>query len=202
MIHLLYKLPQELIVAVSGGPDSMAGLDFLSKSKTRKVSAAYFNHGTEHSAEAEAVVRRYCMENEITFYRSEISSEKQPGQSLEEYWRLQRYEFFEDLPHPVVTCHHLDDCVEWWLFSSFNGNPKLIPHTRGKYLRPFLLNRKQSLVEWCRRKNVPYITDPSNHNSNFNRNRIRRDILPDVLLVNPGIHKVIKKKLLHALQHG
>jgi tRNA(Ile)-lysidine synthase TilS/MesJ len=44
MLRILGKLPRELVVAVSGGPDSMAILDFLSNN--HDVTAAYFNHGT------------------------------------------------------------------------------------------------------------------------------------------------------------
>ena len=196
MIHLLFKLPSNLTVAVSGGPDSMAGLAFLSN--TRNVNAAYFNHGTDHANEAQALVEKFCKERSIPLRIGSLSLERN-GESLEEYWRKERYNFFDKINGHVITCHHLDDAVEWWLFTSFNGNPKLIPHKRGKYLRPFLLNKKTSLEEWCRRKNVPYITDPSNSNVVHRRNFIRRNIVPDVLLVNPGIHTVIKKKIRSCL---
>lgn len=193
MIHLLFPLPVKLTVAVSGGPDSMAGLDFLSRN--REVTAAYFNHGTPHSRIAEHLVKEFCEERRINLKIGSIAKPRE-NQSLEEYWREERYNFFDKIEGPVVTCHHLDDSVEWWLFSSFNGNPKLIPYKRGKYLRPFLLNKKSVLEEWCRRKNVRYLTDPSNNELCHARNLIRRRIVPSVCLVNPGIHTVIKKKII------
>tara|TARA_B100001123_G_C15003393_1_gene904465 strand:+ start:239 stop:877 length:639 start_codon:yes stop_codon:yes gene_type:complete len=197
MIRLLFPLPVQLTVAVSGGPDSMAGLDFLSRN--RKVTAAYFNHGTPHSKVSQNLVEKFCEERKIDLEVGSIQKPRQK-QSLEEYWREERYNFFEKIEGPIITCHHLDDSVEWWLFSSFNGNPKLIPYRRGKYLRPFLLNRKSTLVEWCERKNVRYIIDPSNNELAHARNLIRRRIIPNVELVNPGIHTVIKKKIIDSYQ--
>jgi len=187
------------MVAVSGGPDSMAALDFLSRKK--KVIAVHFNHETDHAYEAQDLVTSYCNQKDIQLILGKIQNPKKKGESQEEYWRNERYSFFNSLGEsPIITCHHLDDSVEWWLFTSFNGNPKLIPHIRGKYIRPFLLNRKTVFEDWCRRKNVRYLCDPSNRNSLYSRSRIRRDILPAVLLINPGIHTVLKKKIINSFK--
>jgi tRNA(Ile)-lysidine synthase len=96
---------------------------------------------------------------------------------------------------PVITCHHLDDAVEWWLFSSIHGTGKIIPCERPPFIRPFLLTRKETLKSWNIRKEVPWIEDPSNNKKEFMRNYIRHELVPRVLNVNPGIHKVVAKKI-------
>ena len=192
MIRIIGKLPDKLIVACSGGQDSMAALDFL-KNGRREISAAYFNHGTSHSKDAEYIVVDYCRLREIPCVIGNISREKYNHESPEEYWRNERYKFFETLDYPIITAHHLDDVVEWWIFSSIHGNPRLIPYQNGKIIRPFLMTPKSEFTSWCERKNVPYIHDSSNKNVRFSRNRIRHNIIPEIEKINPGIRKNIKK---------
>ena len=194
MIKLLNTIPKNVTVAVSGGPDSMACLDFLSRK--RDVTAAFFHHGTQASDMGEKVITNFCKKRDVTLKIANISGLRRGDESLEEYWRNKRYEFFESLSGQVITCHHLDDVVEWWIFTSLHGNPKLIPYERGKYIRPFLLNKKQNLTTWCRRNNVPFINDPTNLDNNYTRGYLRNTIIPAVGKINPGIHKTIKKKLL------
>jgi len=95
----------------------------------------------------------------------------------------------------IITAHHLDDAVETYLFSSFHGTSKTIPYNRKKVIRPFLLTRKSEFEAWCANKNVPYWSDASNKDLRFARNRIRHAIMPEVLRVNPGIHKVVAKMI-------
>jgi len=194
MIKLLGRLPRKITVACSGGVDSMVALDFLRRNHT--VEVLHFNHGTAHGEQAEEFVLRYCRKNSIPFLVDRVRSTIPPGRSREDWWRNQRYEFFDKYTdRPVVTCHHLDDCVETWIFSSLNGTGKSIPYRRNHVVRPFLLNRKRDLALWANLKNVPHIEDDSNAETCYNRNYIRHNMMPHVLEVNPGIHKVISRKV-------
>ena len=196
------KLPSKIAIAVSGGADSMAVLDFLSRNKD--VAVLHFNHGTPHADEAEAVVRNYCEKNKIPILVGRLKTSQPRGKSREEFWRDQRYSFFDkvsETPYyshrPIITCHHLDDLVETWLFTSFHGNPMLIPSQRGRYLRPFLITRKVALEEWCDRKDVSYVLDPSNLDTSYMRNYIRHEVVPRALRINPGLPKVLRKRVLN-----
>ena len=115
-------------------------------------------------------------------------------------WRTsgvsKRYSFFAKVNLPIITCHHLDDAVESWVFTSMHGNPFLIPHKRDNFIRPFLITEKSELSYWAITKNVPYISDPSNNETKYQRNYIRHKMMPHVLRINPGIKKTIKKKYL------
>ena len=195
MIRVSMKLPDHVAVAVSGGPDSMAALDFLSRKKA--VLALHFNHKTPNSDVAEHLVSDYCAVRNIPLAIGELQAEMPPGASREDFWRKQRYRFFDwasqDLS--VITCHHLDDVMETWLFTSLHGDPRLIPSQRGRYLRPFLATRKAVFEEWCDRKDVPYVIDPSNRDISYMRNYIRHELMPKALRINPGFPKVLRKKI-------
>ena len=195
MIKLSMKLPSKVFVAVSGGPDSMAVLDFLARKKD--VTVLHFNHGTEHSADAEKLVLEYCEDKDIKCIIGGMLTHPPPGVSKEDFWRKARYRFFEDNAedYPVITCHHLDDAIETWLFTSLHGDHRLIPSKRGRYLRPFLVTRKAALEDWCDDKDVPFIIDPSNNDVRFMRNYIRHEVVPKALRVNPGLAKVLRKKI-------
>jgi tRNA(Ile)-lysidine synthase len=200
MIHLLGKIPDDITIACSGGSDSMAALHFLNNGK-RRVRVAYFDHGTEHGMEAETFVERHCANNGIPYICGRVTSMCEPRQSQEEFWRNSRYEFFTELVGPIVMGHHLDDVAEWWMFSSLRGYSKLIPYRNGDVIRPFLATTKQELLEWVQRNNIPFIDDPSNRNTKYMRNHIRHNIMPHAFKVNPGLHSVLKKKLIEDFRH-
>ena len=198
MIHITGKIPKRVAIAVSGGIDSMAVLDFLRRK--HDVLVLHYNHGTPYAPKAEALVRAYCMEHKLTIVIGRCNEEMPAGVSKEAWWRDQRYKFFTEATSlPIVTAHHLDDQVENWIFTSMNGNPFLIPHTRDQFIRPFITTEKSALTLWCVRKGVPTIDDPSNDDTKYRRNYIRHTMMPHVLAINPGIRKTIKKKILDSL---
>ena len=198
MIHITGKIPKRVAIAVSGGIDSMAVLDFLRRS--RDVVVLHYNHGTPYAPKAEALVRAYCMQHKLTIVIGRCEEEMPAGVSKEAWWRDQRYKFFTEATSlPIVTAHHLDDQVENWIFTSMNGNPFLIPHARDQFIRPFVTTEKNDFTLWCVRKGVPTIDDPSNDDTKYRRNYIRHTMMPHVLTINPGIKKTIRKKILDSL---
>ena len=196
MIRIIGKIPHRVTVACSGGVDSMAILYFLMQGR-RKVDVVYFNHDTQHSKEAEKFVKKFCAKNNLILTVGRVKGNK-GKRSLEEFWRDERYVFFRSIrSNFIITCHHLDDSLETWLMSSFHGTPKLIPYKRHPSIhRPFLMTDKKTLIDYCKRNEVEWLEDPSNKNCTHSRNRVRHKIIPEILKVNPGIKKVIKKKLI------
>ena len=195
MIKIQGTLPRKLYLACSGGVDSMAVLDFLQRNHI--ITVLYYNHGTEHGKQAEEFLASYCSNNRLPFITKKNSNAKPSRQSWEEWWRTCRYEFLDEFKkRPVITCHHLDDCVETWIWSSLNGTGKIVPYTRKNVVRPFRLNRKAEFERWAARHEVPHTEDPSNLNTEYTRNFIRHELLPQVLRVNPGIHKTVMRKVL------
>ena len=196
MIHIIGKIPHRVTVACSGGIDSMAIVNFLREGR-RKVTLAYLNHDTIHSKKAEEFLKRYCGKNEINFILGRIKGAR-GKRSLEEFWRDERYKFLNSLGGDfVITAHHLDDVVETWLMSSFHGQSKLIPYRRGvKIYRPFLLTEKRAIRRYAEGRNLEWVDDPSNDSLIHMRNLVRHKIVPEVLKVNPGIRKTIRKKII------
>ena len=201
MIRIIGKIPRKVTVACSGGVDSMVVAHFLQQSK-RKVNLAYFNHDTAYSRNAEDFVTEYTEKNKIKLFKGGVTGTK-GKRSLEEFWRDERYTFLESLPSNfIITCHHLDDCVETWLMSSFHGQGKLIPYKRNENIyRPFLMTSKKTIKDYATRKDVNWIEDPSNQMTNFMRNHVRKKVIPEVLVVNPGIRTTIRKKLIENFKH-
>jgi len=195
MINLQTKLPKRVYLACSGGVDSMAALDFLRRK--HHVTVLHYNHGTQHGTKARRFMERYCLENNIECVMDSTRETVPPGLSREEWWRNKRYEFFDEFAGsaPVITCHHLDDCVETWVWSSMHGTGKIIPYRRNGVIRPFRQTRKNAFRLWCVGHGIPWIEDDSNADTCYTRNYIRHEMMPHVLRVNPGIHKTIARKV-------
>lgn len=192
MLQIINRLPSVRMVALSGGSDSMAVLDFCKKHPT---SAVFVDHGTETSRVAKEFLLDYTNEHNIQLDIHTIMESKPSGESWEEFWRNQRLNIFWSYNCPVITGHNLDDCVETWLWSSCHGNPKIIPYSNRNIIRPFMLNKKAELKNWCTRKETPWVEDQSNQDQSYTRNFIRHTMMENALRVNPGIYKVIARKI-------
>jgi tRNA(Ile)-lysidine synthetase-like protein len=196
MIKIQGKLPRKVYLACSGGIDSMAILHFLCNN--HDVTVLHFDHRTEHSLMELDLVDDFCLKNNIKFEFGRMPRQDKPkDQSYEEYWREERYEFLDKFTDaPVITAHHLDDCVETWIFSSLHGTGKIVPYRRKNIIRPFRLNLKRDIALWANMHNVQYVEDPTNTDTKYARNYIRHTLMPHALKVNPGLHKTIKKKVI------
>jgi tRNA(Ile)-lysidine synthetase-like protein len=195
MIRLEGKIPHDFYVACSGGVDSMAALSFLMRRAT-KPRVAYFNHGTQHSAQTEEFVRAFCEKYGLELTTGCVQRGRMARESREEYWRNERYAFLHSLQLPVITAHNLNDCIETWIFSSLHGEGKIIPYRNKNVIRPFRLTPKSELISWCSRHGVAWAEDASNSDTAYARNRIRHCIVPEALVINPGLEKVIRKKIM------
>jgi tRNA(Ile)-lysidine synthase len=193
MIKLLGKLPINPVIALSGGVDSMAVADFVSRS--RGVQCAFFHHGTDASEAAEKIVTDYCSQRGWQLYKGTIVNARPDDVSPEEHWRNERYRWLDNLNLDIITAHHLDDCVETYLWSMMHGTAKVIPYRRNRVIRPFLLTAKSDLVTWAERNSVPWIDDTSNKDTKYIRNYVRHELMPHALHVNPGLAKVVRRKV-------
>jgi len=194
MIRLLGQLPNKLYLAFSGGVDSMAVLNFLQQGR-KDITLVYFNHGTAHGDDAERFARQIANEYGLELIVGGAKGHLKKGESKEAQWRNWRYELFHGLDGPVVMCHHLDDVIETWIFTALNGIPRTIPYSNGNVIRPFLLTKKQELVNWCNSNDIGWVQDLSNKDVSYARNRIRHNIVPECLVINPGLHRVIRRKV-------
>lgn len=192
MINQLFKMnrDQRFVLACSGGSDSMAIASFY-KLGGYKFKLAYFNHATIASKPSELAVRGFGKDNGLDVIVGKLSAPPGARVSKEAYWRDERYKFLRSIGLPVVTCHHLDDVVETWLFTALHGLPKIIPFKNNGVFRPFLTNEKHKLTDWCVNHNVNWYEDTSNTDVAYARNRIRHNIVHQCKMINPGLNKVL-----------
>lgn len=198
MLKQLFNMPydQHFYIACSGGVDSMAVADFYMRGN-KNFSLAYFHHNTLQADKMQEFVIAWGKKNNREVIVNRLTEDKQKNNSPEEFWRKARYNWFNSLNGDVITCHHLNDVAETWIFSSLNGNPKLIKSSVNNIRRPFLISSKQEMIDWCIKNKVEWLEDISNQDTHYPRNRIRHNILPEALKVNPGLLKVLKKKVLN-----
>ena len=195
-MQMLGQFPEDVGIALSGGVDSMVLLDFLMRGK-RNVTIYHFHHGTDHADDAFDFVHNVSEALNVPLVLGKLQQEVPDGRSKEDFWREQRYNFLDEhsTECPILLAHHLDDVLETWLFSAFHGVPKVVPYARNRCYRPMLQVKKEQILEWAEQKGVAFIQDPSNENTGYMRNKIRHEVVPKVLEVNPGIYKVLAKKV-------
>lgn len=205
--HGLLPEEKQLIVAVSGGADSVALLHAF-KTLELPCSIAHVNHGLRgHESDAdELFVRELARKLEIPFHSTAVDVGKlatQSSDSIEMAARKARHTFFETFDKAVIAlAHHADDQVETFLlrlargagpeglsgmsFSSEIGPLKLI--------RPMLDIPRAEIIHWLKENGYTWREDSSNSEDTFLRNRIRNSILPMLEKeLNPAIrHSVIR----------
>ncbi|UTR16669.1 tRNA lysidine(34) synthetase TilS [Salipaludibacillus sp. LMS25] len=210
--HCLIEEGDHLLVAVSGGPDSMALIHYLIElSNVRKInlSVTHVEHGLrgEESKKDAALVASFCQKHTLPFYLYEANVMKKKHQqaiSTQDAARLCRYEWFEHLMHKLgttklVTAHHGDDQIETMLMRQIRGSlsgRKGIPVKRifagGVIIRPLLAVEKNQLIAYCASHDIPYRKDRSNDEDTYLRNRIRQHLLPFIKEENPKAHQVFQ----------
>lgn len=187
-----------VIVAVSGGRDSMCLLDIIQKTPFRFVVAhCNFKLRGIESDEDESFVKNYCNKKEIQFTSISFDTqiyceEKKIG--IQEGARILRYDWFRELLKSydakyVLTAHHANDNAETFLFNIVRGtnlnNISAIPQQTEISLRPLLSFTSDEINNYCLVNNITYRVDSSNETEKYSRNYIRKNILPLLEHINP-----------------
>ena len=188
------SVPQTLYVACSGGVDSVATAAILSEWRT--VTLLHFSHDDHaHKHELE-IVSELAHSLGVKLLTQHQTTDLLQG-NREAQWRDARYAWFDSFNAPVATGHTLDDAVEWYLMTCLRGRGEFMPHKRNQVFRPFLLTEKSKLVDYCKLRNLKWWEDPGNHNPDFSlRSRVRQNLLPLALECEPGLKKMIKRRLI------
>ena len=188
-----------VIVACSGGPDSMLLLYVLNSLKYKCV-CAHVNHNLrEESQEEYEYVEKYCRDNNIIFEGIELHD--LPKVNTELKAREKRYEFFKKLVDKykakyVFTAHHGDDLIETILLrivrgSTLNGYAGFnkITHKDGyDIIRPLVFMTKDEIESYLKEKNIKYYIDATNMSDEHLRNRYRKYVLPILKEESKDVH--------------
>ena len=170
----------KLILAVSGGVDSMALLAMYTHAD---IVVAHVDHGTRKSSAEDAdFVRRKCQELGVKFYETKL--ELGEGVS-EELARKKRYEFLKTIQEKeggtLCTAHHLDDVLESIAINLIRGTDwrGLTPFYDDELVRPFIISRmwKRNVLKFAGEQKICFRQDPTNYETNYLRNRVREKMV-------------------------
>jgi len=201
--HHMIQKKDKILLAVSGGPDSMALLHIMEGFKKDweiEIGVAHLNHQLRPAAEAEMqYVKSYCSTQGIEFYCRTVDiadHARREKKTIEEAGRDQRYQFFKELCcqfgwQKVATGHHKDDRAETVLMNLLRGSGvkglRSIMPISGSIIRPLLAVSKSEILAYLDLNAVKYFIDDSNTDLNYLRNRIRYELLPLLKNYNPQI---------------
>ncbi|RII27380.1 MAG: tRNA lysidine(34) synthetase TilS [Geobacter sp.] len=201
----LFPKGGRVVVAVSGGADSVALLDLLANLPEFGLSlvVAHLNHllrGSESDGDEAFVVRLagvYGLPMETRRVDVRELARRQ-RLSLEEAGRVARYAFFDEVAashgaHCVALAHHADDQAETVLLrllrgAAGSGLSAMLPRSAdGRYVRPFLRVTRREIEEYLAARKLSFRTDSSNIDTGFLRNRVRHELLPLLAGYNANI---------------
>ena len=200
----------KLILAVSGGPDSMCMLNILQELKKEKKSfeivVAHVNHQIrEEATEDEEYVRQYCLKNQIDFYSKSIDIQKLAHTSkigLEEAGRIARYEFFDEIAsktnaNKIAVAHNKNDKTETIIMHVLRGcgidGLKGIEPKRENIIRPLIECERKEIEFYCEQKQLNPKIDKTNLDNTYTRNKIRNIVIPYIQKeFNPNIIQSIE----------
>lgn len=190
------------IVALSGGSDSVTLLHCLKGLEQElgiRVYACHINHNLrgEDSDGDEAYAKRLCKDMDIPLrvFSVDVLGTLAKHQSTEERARELRYETFgrlsEELGARVATAHNACDNTETVLMNMLRGTGLKglcgIPPVRNYLIRPLILCSKDEILGYCKENKLRYVTDMTNFSTAYTRNKVRIELMPKLLEINPSL---------------
>ncbi|SES43386.1 tRNA(Ile)-lysidine synthase/bifunctional protein TilS/HprT [Psychrobacillus sp. OK032] len=210
--HQLINEGDRLLVACSGGADSLALVHFLNTLKETyhvEIGIAHADHQLrgEESAEDSRFVEQFAANLNIPFYAATLEVPKRvaaEGGNVQVICREERYSFFEKTMKnfnykKLVLGHHADDQIESVIMSltrgsnssTITGIPRSRPFSEGHIIRPFLCITKKEIFKYIDFNELSFRHDPSNDKHTYTRNRIRHTIVPLLREENPNVSECI-----------
>ena len=207
----------KIILAVSGGPDSIAMLNCLFNLKIKleekenlrfQIYVAHVNHMIREEAKSdETYVQELCDKLNIPFFSKSIDVKKiahNNKMGIEETGRMERYNFFDEIMqelsgNKIAIAHNKNDKIETIIMhllrgTGLNGLIGLEPIKNNKYIRPLLECSRQEIEEYCEKNNLNPKIDKTNFDNTYTRNKIRNIVIPYVKQeFNPNIIETLDR---------
>jgi tRNA(Ile)-lysidine synthase len=210
--YQLLKVGERVLLALSGGPDSMALFDIfltLQEPYQLSLSVAHLNHllrgkaAEEDACFVQKLARRFkipCFIEKIDV----LALARQEKKSVEEVAREERYQFLFKIAkkikaQKIATAHHQDDQVETILMRILRGSGPgglkgILPLRDQIIIRPLLEISREEILAYLKEKKIKFCQDRSNLDESFFRNKIRKKLIP---LLEREYQPQIKRNLLH-----
>lgn len=204
---------ETVVVAVSGGPDSMALLHLLLRLKEElnlRLRVAHVDHGLHRASAAHAAfVRRMAAARGVPVSVRRVDAAayaRRRRMTVEEAARALRYRALAHVARRIgasciATAHTADDQAEtvllWLLRGAGSDGLAGMPPVRSldglRVIRPLIDVWRREVLDYLAAERVPYRTDPTNRQRRPLRNRIRQDLLPRLAGYNPGVKAVLRR---------
>lgn len=197
-----------VVVGLSGGPDSVALADILTKCGT-KIHAVHcnFNLRGEESLRDKNYVSSFCMERNIPLSIFNFDTGKYAEDnhlSIEMACRELRYREFRKIKEHlqydrIAVAHHADDNIETLLLNLFRGTGisglrGMLPDT-GEIIRPLLTITRDQIISYLVSENISYVIDSTNKESDYRRNFLRNEIIPLLETRWPSLKKNLSQNI-------
>lgn len=209
-INFPFLTTSKILVAVSGGLDSMVALTLLQK-QDFNIGIAHCNfklRGDESDLDT-AFVEDWAKTNKIPCFVAQFETKKYAALhkiSIEMAARDLRYQWFHELRKEkgydyIITAHHANDNLETTLFNltrgtGFKGLLGIQPQNN-KIIRPFLFLSREEILEYAKKNKIAWREDQSNTTLDYSRNKIRHQIIPVLQALNPNLIESYQKTLSH-----
>ena len=205
--HEMIKENDKVLIAFSGGPDSVFLFHALNSIKERynlEISVIYINHNLRDDVRNDIeFIDNFTKQNNIQSYIESVdvkSYAKQNKLSIETAARELRYSKISEIKEKygytkIATGHNLDDNVETFIFRLLRGTSmkglKGIPATRENIVRPILMLEKSYILEELNQNKLEFLIDYTNDENIYSRNIISNEIFPHFERINPKFRNKI-----------
>ena len=195
-----------ILVALSGGGDSVCLLSVL-KDLGADICAFHLNHGIrgEEADRDQTFCRELCNDLGIPFYTKNAdipAISKECGKGMEETARAVRYQLLNEIADAtesryIATAHNGDDNAETVIFNLVRGCSSDglcgIPAVRGRIIRPLLNSTRAEIDAYLRERQIQYVTDSTNFDESYTRNKIRHSVMPVLRSINPSVVTAVSR---------
>lgn len=203
--YQLINRGDSVVVALSGGADSVSLLDVL-YSYTEKydltIYAAHLNHNLrgKEAERDENFCKALCKKYNIQLFTKSVDIRALAGErkiSEELCGRNERYKFFEELSESlnakIATAHTASDNAETLIYNITRGSSvrglSAIPPKRGRIIRPLIEVSRAQIEEYCKQKQLDFVTDSTNLTDDYTRNKIRHSVIKTLRNINPQLEQ-------------
>ena len=203
-----------IIVGYSGGVDSHVLLHLLASLPEfkNKITAVYVHHGLQTCADDWAVHCQNCAETlGVKFKELRVNGQAAAGESPEEAARNARYQAFKEIlteADVLLFAQHRNDQLETVLLQLFrgaglkglSGMPTKSPFAAGVLLRPLLDVSQEEIKQYALQHQLQWIEDPSNQDTQFDRNFLRQEVMPLLEQRWPSLDKTVARVAGHCAE--
>lgn len=201
---------QRVLLAVSGGRDSVTLLDLMGRAGYRVgVAHCNFHLRPGDCDRDEAFVRQLSEDRGVPCYVAQFDTKEYASDnrlSVEEAARNLRYKFFDEVRERegydlVATAHHRDDAIETFFINLLRGTGigglHGMPIRNGYIVRPLLCYGRDEIDAYVARHRLSYVEDITNSQTLYLRNKIRHELLPKFRELSPSFDSVMESNMRH-----